>query len=172
MLPDPRARSRLPQPGTTRGVPVHRGLAPLDYPLAREPAAADAAIPFSRVAEELRVSAAAIDVLVEDLPVGVLVVDRDGRVMYTNESARAMRIERLEAIQWVVTRALLTEDAVREEELEVVTPGAPRRWLSAHAIPVRAPGRGVTGALVTVADVTARMRMRAWNPVIETLVNL
>jgi len=172
MLPDPRRRSRLPESGATRDDPVRREFAPLDRPVARESAATDAATPFGCVAEELRVSAAAIDLLLESLPVGVLVVDRDGRVRYANESARAMRVERLEAFQWVVTRALLTEDAVREEEIEVVSPGAPRRWLSAHVIPARAPGQAVTGALVTISDVTAKTQMRAWNPVIETLVNL
>jgi len=137
-----------------------------------EPAVLDAAGPFSRAAEAHGVTTAAIDCLLDHLPAGVLLVNRDGRAVYANEAARALRIERLEPLQWAVTRALLTEDAVREDEIEVATPGQPRRWLSANVLPVRVPGVGVTAAFVTVSDVTARSRMRAWDPVIETLVNL
>ena len=127
---------------------------------------------FSRAAEEQLVGAAAIDTLIEGLPVGVLMVDRDGHAVYMNDAARALCTGRLEPLQWAVTRALLTEDAVREDEIEVVGPGDSRRWLSAHVVPVRKPGHGITAALVTLTDVTARTRMAAWNPVIETLVNL
>jgi len=133
--------------------------------------AGDAA-PFSRVAEAHRVSAESVDTLLEHLPLGLLVVDRDGRVVFANEAARALRIERLEPLQWAVTRALLTEDAVREDEIEIVTPGQPRRWLSACVSPLRVPGVGVTAAFVTIADATARKRLREWDPVIQTLVNL
>jgi PAS domain-containing protein len=129
-------------------------------------------VPFSRIAEALGVTPTALDGLLEYLPTGFVVVDRDGRVAYANAAARALRIDRLEPLQWAVTRALLTEDAVREEEIEVVTPGQPRRWLSANVIPVKVTGLGVNAAFVTVSDVTARARMRAWDPVIETLVNL
>lgn len=137
-----------------------------------EPAVLDAAGPFSRAAEAHGVTTAEIDNLLDRLPTGLLLVNRDGRAVYANEAARALRIERLEPLQWAVTRALLTEDAVREEEIELATPGQPRRWLSTNVLPVRVPGVGVTAAFVTVADVTARSRMRAWDPVIETLVNL
>jgi PAS domain-containing protein len=137
-----------------------------------EPAVLDAPGPFSRAAEAHGVTTAEIDNLLDHLPTGLLLVNRDGRAVYANEAARALRIERLEPLQWAVTRALLTEDAVREDEIEVATPGQPRRWLSANVLPVRVPGVGVTAAFVAVSDVTARSRMRAWDPVIETLVNL
>lgn len=127
---------------------------------------------FSRAAEEQLVGSAAIDTLLEGLPVGVIMVDRDGHAVYMNDAARALRIERLESLHWAVTRALLTEDAVREDDIEVVGPGDSRRWLSAHVVPVRRPGHDITAALVTLTDVTARTRMAGWNPVIETLVNL
>ena len=128
--------------------------------------------PFSRVADAHGVAAHAVDNLLEHLPVGLLVVDRDGRVVFANDAARALPIERLEPLQWAVTRALLTEDDVREDEIEIVAPGHPRRWLSAHISPVRVPGFGVTAAFVTLADSTARKCMREWDPVIQTLVNL
>jgi hypothetical protein len=37
---------------------------------------------------------------------------------------------------------------------------------------LRVAGSGVTSAFVTLTDATARTRMRQWDPVIETLVNL
>jgi PAS domain-containing protein len=128
--------------------------------------------PFSRIADAHRVPTEAIDELLEHLPVGVMVVDRDGSLVYSNGAARALRIERLERLQWAITQALLTEDAVREDDIEVVVAGQPRRFLSAQVMPVRAAGLGVNAAFVIVADVTARKRIAAWTPMIETLVNL
>lgn len=171
MLPDssfhPASR---PQPGP--GTSAARRHGPLDRPVPTEPIAADRTKPFSRVAQAHGVTWAMMDGLLEQLPVGLMVVDRDGRVVFANAAARAFRVERLEALQWAVTRALLTEDAVREDEIEIVTPGQPRRLLSAQVMPLRVSGFGVTAAFVTLSDVTARERMRAWDPVIETLVNL
>ena len=165
-FPSPRAR---PDVGNAPAAERH---ALLDRSLPAEPDGADRATSFSRVAEAQRISSAALDQLLDQLPAGVMVVDRDGRVVYANRVARALKVERLEPLQWAVTRALLTEDAVREDEIEVAAPGQSRRLLSAHVMPVRVSGRGVTAAFVTLSDVTARERMRAWDPVIETLVNL
>ena len=171
MLPEPRFQQRRQSP-REGGTPRTERETPRDRQVAAEPATPIHPVPFSRIAEALGVTPAALDGLLEYLPTGFGVVDRDGRVAYANAAARALRIDRLEPLQWAVTRALLTEDAVREEEIEVVTPGQPRRWLSANVIPVKVTGLGVNAAFVTVSDVTARARMRAWDPVIETLVNL
>jgi PAS domain-containing protein len=127
---------------------------------------------FSQVIEASQISAPAMDELLDHLPVGVMVVDRDGCLVYSNAAARALRIERLERLQWAITHALLTEDSVREDDIEVIVAGEPRRWLSASITPVRVPGIGVTAAFVVVSDVSARKRMAAWTPMIETLVNL
>ena len=136
------------------------------------PGVANCVAAFSGVAEAHGVTADALDNLLEHLPVGLLVVDRDGRVVFANETARALPIERLEPLQWAVTRALLTEDAVREDEIEILAPGQRRRWLSAHITPLRVTGVGVTAAFVTLVDATARKRLREWDPVIQTLINL
>jgi hypothetical protein len=93
-------------------------------------------------------------------------------VVYANAEARTLRVEPLERIQWALTRALLTEDAVREEDIELMATGHPRRWMSALVTPLRTPGVGVYAAFVVVSDVTAQKRMAEWSPVIETLVNL
>jgi PAS domain-containing protein len=127
---------------------------------------------FTRIAEAHQISPAVIDDLLEHIPVGLMVVDANGKVVFANESARALRIERLEPLQWAITRALLTEDNVREDEIAVASVGEPRRCLSAHIVPVRVPKLGVNAAFVVLSDVTARTQMAAWTPMIETLVNL
>lgn len=128
--------------------------------------------PFSRIAEAHQVSPTAIDRLLDQLPVALMLVDREGRLVYANDSARALRIERLDPLQWAITRALLTEDVVREEEIAVSIVGEPPRVLNAYVTPIRVSGAGVTAAFVVISDVTARARMAQWQPMIESLVNL
>jgi len=127
---------------------------------------------FSHIAEGHQISPAVIDDLLEHIPVGLMVVDANGKVVFANKTARLLRIDHLEPLQWAITRALLTEDNVREDEIAVASVGEPRRWLSAHIVPVRVRKRGVTAAFVVLSDVTARTEMAAWTPMIETLVNL
>lgn len=141
-----------------------------DRLLPREATIDEPSSAFSRIA--LGIAPDAIDTLIEQLPVAVLIADRDGHVVYANKEARTLRVQRLERIQWAVTRALLTEDQVREDDIEFVADGQPRRWLTALVTPLRRPGVGVHAAFVIVSDVTARKRMAEWTPVIETLVNL
>jgi PAS domain-containing protein len=127
---------------------------------------------FSRIAEAHQISPPVIDDLLEHIPVGLMIADANGAVVFANAAARALRIDRLEPLQWAITRALLTEDNVREDEIAIAPLGEPRRWVSAHIIPVRVPKLGVNAALVVLSDVTARKQMAAWTPMIETLVNL
>jgi len=127
---------------------------------------------FSRIAEANQISPAVIDDLLEHIPVGLMVVDANGKVVFANETARTLSIDRLEQLQWAITRALLTEDNVREDEIAVAPVGEPRRWISAHIIPVRVAKLGVKAAFVVLSDVTARRQMASWTPMIETLVAL
>jgi PAS domain-containing protein len=136
------------------------------------PVIADGNASFSRLTEAHLVPPEAVDELLEHLPVGLILVDRDGHAVYKNAAARALEIERLDPLQWAITRALLTEDAVRENEIQVAPLGEPRRWLSVYVAPVRVKGVGVNAAFVVLSDVTARAHMTAWRPMIETLVNL
>jgi len=128
--------------------------------------------PFSRIAEKLEIPAFATDELLEHLPVALMVVDRDGRSVYANEAARALRVERVEPLEWAIARSLLTEEPVREDEIQVGRVGESRRWLSAWITPMRVAGLGVTAAFVALTDVTARHHVNGWAPMIETLVNL
>ena len=127
---------------------------------------------FSHIAEAHQISPAVIDDLLEHIPVGLMVVDANGEVVFANETARGFRIDRLEPLQWAITRALLTEDNVREDEIAVAPVGEPRRWISAHIIPVRLAKLGVKAAFVVLSDVTARTQIAAWTPMIESLVRL
>ena len=127
---------------------------------------------FSRIAEAHQISPPVIDDLLEHIPLGLMIADANGEVVFANAAARALRIDRLEPLQWAITRALLTEDNVREDEIAIAPLGEPRRWVSAHIIPVRVPKLGVNAAFVVLSDVTARKQMAAWTPMIETLVNL
>jgi len=96
---------------------------------------------FSRIAEAHQISPPVIDDLLEHIPVGLMIADANGAVVFANAAARALRIDRLEPLQWAITRALLTEDNVREDEIAIAPLGEPRRWVSAHIIPVRAEAR-------------------------------
>ena len=127
---------------------------------------------FSRIAEAHEISPPAVDDLLEHIPVGLMVVDANGKVAFANAAARSLQIDRLEPLQWAITRALLIEDNVREDEIAIAPLGAPRRWVSAQIIPVRVPKVGVKAAFVVLADVTAQTQMAAWTPMIETLVRL
>ncbi|MGZ8471148.1 MAG: PAS domain-containing protein [Gemmatirosa sp.] len=126
---------------------------------------------YSSVAAALRVDAAVLDVVLKQLPSGVLVVDRDGRVAYANDAARALGLADGEALRWTITRTLLTGDGVRGEALVLPAEGVTARRLSVDVVPARSAG-GAHAAVITVADVTARTRAAEWEPLIESLMNL
>ena len=160
-LPIPRALVRdadRPSPDAPARAP--RGAAPL----------ADVAT-FSRAVDALDLGTA-IDTLVAGLPVGVLVADADGHVAYANAAARRLDAAALEPLRWAITRALLTEDAVRETAVAVRAPDQSCRWLDVDAVPMRDTRDGIAGALVTVVDATAGRRVAEWEPLVESLMNL
>jgi hypothetical protein len=130
------------------------------------------AVSFSYIAEAHQISPAVIDDLLEHIPVGLMVVDANGTVVFANAKARSLRIDRLEPLQWAITRALLTEDNVREDEIAIAPLGEPGLWISAHIIPIRVPKLGVNAAFVVLSDRTARTQIAAWTPMIEALVKL
>jgi PAS domain-containing protein len=132
---------------------------------------ADVPATFSRVAAAHRLDPTVLDAVLERLPVGVLVADQDGRVVYANETARDLGLTDGAALGWTVTRALLTADAVRDEEIEWLAPGRTRRRLTVDVVPARGAG-GAHAAVVTAVDVTARRQAAEWKPVIESLMNL
>ncbi len=127
---------------------------------------------FSHIAEAHQISPAVIDDLLEHIPVGLMIVDGNGKVVFANETARMLKIDHLEPLQWAITRALLTEDNVREDEIAVAPVGERPRCICAHIIPIRVAKLGMNAAFVVLSDVTARTQIAAWTPMIETLVAL
>jgi PAS domain-containing protein len=127
---------------------------------------------FSRAADACRLDAATIDRLIEQLPVSVLVADRDGRVVYANAAARQLGAGGHPPLRWALTRALLTEDVVCEEAFEFSEPTGPRGCFILTVSPVRSADGPVTGAVLTLADVTAKRQITHWEPIVESLMNL
>jgi PAS domain-containing protein len=170
-----------------------------------EPTASQIAIPASRLSNwamaatarpimEARLGPAVLHALLAQLPVGVLVADPKGRIVYENEFARHILasgepVDRVSAddapyagfhadgtpyrkMEWPMARALLLGEIVRDEEIDFLSPDGTRRWLSVSASPVRVvPGR-IDAAVVTCTDVTTSKQATAWRPIIESLQRL
>jgi PAS domain-containing protein len=126
---------------------------------------------FARAAETLGIGPVVLDQLIDELPVGVLVIERSGNVIYANRAARELHGQGMNPVWWLVARAMLTGELV-DEEVEVAARDKPKRVLAAKVIPERQADRSVACAVVTVIDVTACKRMEEWQPVVESLVNL
>ncbi len=133
--------------------------------------------------------------LLDQLPVGVIVTDAAGRVVRANEVARSLRgscywpsfsgvtsdesahpvrplatpIERLE---WELARALLMGETVHDERVELLGDDGTRRWLSVSVTAVRDDAGQIVSGVVTMHDVTARTRLEALAPALETLARL
>ena len=152
---------------------------------AAEPVRADASLAAPRFGE------AALKVLLAQLPVGVVLADRDGRLVYENEVARQVledcfhspastpppawsraASKPYEEIEWRLARTLLTGELVRGEEIDYVAADDTRRWLSVSASPVRNAAGAIEAGVLTFEDVTARKQVGALEPWIESLARL
>ena len=136
----------------------------------------------------LRLRPAVLDALLDQIDVGVLVLDADGRVAFANEAARRLRDDDAVAADAVVdrrrdgtvswasdlatARALLTGETVRDEEVEYFAADGRRRWVRLSATPVRDAAGAVAAVVCTIADATAAKHDAAWAPVIESLARL
>jgi len=130
--------------------------------------------------------------LVTQLPMGVIVADRDGRFTLANDAARKLFAEHqlthprrepwvgpasssdqgLEPIHWIIGRVLLTGEVVRNEEVEYLDTRDEWRTLSLSATPLHDEQGEISHALVTVADVTATKLAREWEPLIRAISKL
>ena len=133
-----------------------------------------------------------INALLEQLPIGVLVAGRDGQIEYLNATASAQLDERrrarettdswwaspekqspgLDPFNWIIARALLTGEIVRDEEVEYL--GAHDEWrtFNVSATPIRDTNGDIEFVVVSFADVTLRNRARDWEPVMRSLSRL
>ena len=127
--------------------------------------------PFTRSVAERGLGARAVDALIEALPVGLILVDRDGRVVYANGAARRLGGADAAPVLRRIARALLTgERSCGDAALDA--PERVRAWVRLEVTPVRDERGAVTGAAATLLDVTAAHRMNEWAPVVESLMNL
>ena len=130
--------------------------------------------------------------LLTQLPMGVIIADRDGRFTLVNDAAAKLLGEHQlshrprepwvgltpaydsgpEPIQWIIGRVLLTGEVVRNEEVEYLDPRDEWRTLSVSATPIRDEDREITHALVTFSDVTAIKRAVEWEPLIRAISKL
>jgi len=111
--------------------------------------------------------------LLAQLPAGVIIADRDGNIELANDATRALLADhRIEPVDWIIGRVLLTGEIVRHEEVQYLDKHDEWRTLSVCATPVgETPGR-ISHALVTFIDITDRNRCREWEPVIRSLSRL
>ncbi|MDQ6828744.1 MAG: PAS domain-containing protein [Gemmatimonadota bacterium] len=127
---------------------------------------------------------AIISALLMRLPVGILLLARDGALAYVNDAARrfwaaAHASAAPSDFDAIVTRALLAGETVRDAEITLDVCGSQdaRDWLSGRhfivdATPLSAARDGVDGLVMTILDVTARREMERFRPLIESIARL
>ena len=131
---------------------------------------------FSQAVMAHRLGAALLDAVINDLPVGLLVLDGNSNVSFANAAARALGADAVTPLRGLAARALRTDRVVAE--VLTVGPQAARtrldsrRSLAVRAIPVRNDGARAHAAVVTVNDITAQARADAWEPAIASLMSL
>jgi hypothetical protein len=135
-------------------------------------APADVPPSFSEVVAAHGFAPSASDHLVDRLPVGVLVADGAGEIVYANAVAQRLGAAEREALQRATARALLLAEAVREPSLTMPDAGRTARVLEVEVTPVWDARRRIAGAIATVADVTAARRASAWQPLVDALMDL
>jgi PAS domain S-box-containing protein len=118
--------------------------------------------------------------VLRQLPVGVLIADRDGRIVLGNERLREMGLpgvqEPGEALaegefqawrpggrpyevgDWPLVRSLRDGEVVRGEEMEYRRDDGERGVLEASAAPIRDAGGAIVAAVAVIQDVTERRR--------------
>jgi PAS domain-containing protein len=127
---------------------------------------------LSRLLASREVNGDAFDALIECLPLGVALVDRNGRLVYANAAARAFPLADLAELPTMVGHALLAETEMREELRELRGPNRSRRWLTITAVPVRDRSGRVGAAWITLVDTTTNIQASEWQPIVDSLVSL
>lgn len=127
-----------------------------------------------------------ITALVGQLPLGIVVASRDGQLEYVNAIASALFAEHrrtgdkppseepdaLEPMRWIIGRALLTNEKIRDEEIQYLANNDEWRTLSVSATPVEQTYVGPARIVLTFQDVTERNRGRDWEPLVRSLSRL
>ena len=120
--------------------------------------------------------------VLEALPIGVWILDRDGRIVHGN--AAGVRVwagaryvgpedfgeykgwwvstgERIAAEEWAATRAIRKGETSIDEEIEIECFDSTRKIILNSAIPLFDDERRIAGAIIVNQDITARKRAEA-----------
>ena len=138
---------------------------------------ASIAVERHRTEEDLRESERLLRVVLDTLPVGVAVVNRDGDIILSNPASRRIwsgmissgseRYARsrgwwhgtgkvVEPHEWASARALSRGDSSLNEVIEIETFDGLRKILQNSAVPIRDGSGHITGAVVVNEDISAR----------------
>lgn len=119
-----------------------------------------------------------LEAVLEALPVGVVIADRDGRILEANEAARAVwggvlpdRPARvagwwtdsgapLREDEWPLARALSRGEAPVGEMIDIERGDGRRGTILSSAVPIRGPGGAIVGAVGALQDVSELRRAR------------
>jgi two-component system, cell cycle sensor histidine kinase and response regulator CckA len=154
--------------------------APADADLSLVEAArhlAEIAIERGRSEEALARGTRVLEQVLDSLPVGVWVLDREGRVMYGNPAGRAIwggaryvsleeygayrgwRPETGEAIapeEWAAARAIRTGETTLNEIVQIETFDGVPKTIANSAVPLRSLDGSIEGAIILDEDITER----------------
>jgi PAS domain-containing protein len=132
----------------------------------------DARPALSRVLAAHAVDGEAVDAMIERLPVGVAVTDRNGALVYANAAARALPLADFPELQTMVAQALLTGEEIAEGQRAYLGPDRSRHWLTVTVAPARGADGRLVAAAITLVDVTTHIQASEWRPIIDSLVTL
>lgn len=127
---------------------------------------------------------ALVEALITTLPIGLVVLAKDGSLVYANDAARPFWAEAHtaaapSAFDAIVARALFAREVVRGEAITFdprVSARGRERMVGRHylvnATPLYVAPEEVDGLLITVEDITARIEMERFRPIIESIARL
>jgi nitrogen fixation/metabolism regulation signal transduction histidine kinase len=127
---------------------------------------------------------ALIEALVTTLPIGLVVLAKDGSLVYANDAARPFWSEAhtaaaQSAFDAIIARALLAHEVVRGIviTLDPLVPArardlSVRRHYLVNGTPLSIAREEGDGLLITVEDITARTEMERFRPMIESIARL
>ncbi len=135
-----------------------------------------------RLEAAMRQQEAMLRIVLDTLPVGVWVVDGQGRVTLGNLAGVQIWGGRLQpdlegsggprawwrrtgkqigAQEWPITRAITHGEAMLEEEIDIETPDGQRKTILNSTVPLKDERGEVTGALMVSQQISERKRMEA-----------
>lgn len=118
-----------------------------------------------------------LESVLETLPLGVWIVDKEGRILLTNPAGREIWAgfrpvdipdygkykgwwvatgKKIEAADWGAARAILKGETSIEDEVEIECFDGRRKIILYSAVPIREPGGEISGAIIVHQDVTQR----------------